>query len=57
MVVSPAFSALKPRPTWSIRLKVKKNAGMPAMNTAEMATPTLNDLMRNSESCTRGNLR
>ena len=56
IVVKPALSALKPNPTWSIRLKVKKKAGMPAMKTAEMATPTLKDLMRNSESCTSGNL-
>ena len=35
---------------------MKKNAGMPAMNTAEIATPTLKDLMRNNESCTSGNL-
>src|SRR6202140_3490348 len=56
IVVKPALSALNPSPTWTIRLKVKKNAGIPAMNTAEIATPTLNDLMRNSESWTRGNL-
>ena len=55
IVVRPALSALNPSPTWSMRLKVKKNAGMPAMNTAEIATPTLKDLMRNSESCTSGN--
>ncbi len=55
-VVRPALSALNPSPTCTIRLKVKKNAGIPAMNTAEIATPTLNDRIRNSDSCTSGKL-
>ena len=55
IIVSPARSALNPNPTWSMRLKVKKNAGMPAMKTAEIRTPMRNAGMRNSDSRTRGN--
>ena len=53
-VVSPALRALKPRPTWTSRLKVKKNAGMPASRVREMSRPMRKEGIPKSESWTSG---